>query len=135
MKNQGSPQIAVDANGRLVVAYLEGSSTIWSRTRPGGSTTWSTAVIVNNGTTTAQAPSLTMRANGAGYVTWTTTAGVVWGASFNPANASWGTPLQITTTGVLARPSVALTATSAVIAAELGSGTGANLRGYQTPVP
>jgi hypothetical protein len=60
---------------------------------------------------------------------------VLWGARFDPALGTWGTPAQISSSGIHARPAVAITASRAIVAGEVGSGTAADLRAYPVAVP
>lgn len=90
---------------------------------------------VSTATSSAKTPSLSMRSGGVGYVAWATTAGLMWGARFDPTTATWGAQVQLNQTGVYSRPAIALTPTIAVVAGEVGTGNAANIRAYPNLVP
>lgn len=71
--------------------------------------------------------------NGLGYVAWTTTAGVMWGARFEPMTGTWGSQVQLSSTAVYMRPAVALTSTLGIVAGVRAAAPGGRRPGRPLP--
>lgn len=102
--SQTAPNIGIDAVGNLTVVWDDWRSAgheLRARKRPAGSSTWAASIVVSSAG--SNSPSLSVRADGRGYVVWHDGINAlfpnVWGSELAPATFTWSTPEKLNDTG------------------------------------
>ncbi|HEY6056600.1 MAG TPA: hypothetical protein VIV06_01140, partial [Candidatus Limnocylindrales bacterium] len=126
-------QIAVDGAGALFAAFVHQSGSIAVRTRASGSGTWGGTTLFS----VATEPSIAARSTGVAYLVWNS-GSIIYGSRYNPATQLWGNPELVSPNdGSHYTPSVALTATDAIVASRTWDWRRAtyDIRAHQVTVP
>jgi hypothetical protein len=124
-------RIAADDAGRLVAGYEESAATLWLHDRPAGGT-WSAGTTIANNA--AHSLAVAFQRTGRAYAAYVEGA-VINRLAFDPVARTWTAPVAVTSSGVHAGLGEACTATTCVIVANDGTGTGGDVMAYPVGAP
>lgn len=118
-----APQVALDANGNALAVWVQFDGTrnnIWANRFSAASGTWGAAQLIETESGNADAPQITLDADGNAIAVWDQSDGTrsnIWANHFSAAGNTWGTAQLIEAESGNARaPQVALDANGNAIA-------------------